>query len=110
MRKYCPLTKEVAFARLDKRLSDEEKRELCDSETLVEYHFSLGMWIRNTWIYNNDPERVKSLQASLDKQNDDLDADILLFQPTADFISEEILEAYQEYLKQNYVQQTPAKK
>ena len=28
MRKWCPLTKEIAFARLDKMLSDEEKEEI----------------------------------------------------------------------------------
>jgi hypothetical protein len=26
MKKYCPLTKEIAFARLDKRLSEEDKK------------------------------------------------------------------------------------
>ena len=26
MKKYCPLTKEIAFARLDRRLSEEDKQ------------------------------------------------------------------------------------
>lgn len=28
MKKYCPLTKEIAFARLDKRLSEEDKKSI----------------------------------------------------------------------------------
>ena len=28
MKKYCPLTKEIAFAWLDKRLSEEDKKSI----------------------------------------------------------------------------------
>ena len=57
MKKYCPLTKEIAFARLDKRLSDEDKKAILKARDMIEFHFSLGMWIRNTWIYGNEEER-----------------------------------------------------
>lgn len=48
MKKYCPLTKEIAFARLDKRLSEEDKKAILKARDMIEFHFSLGMWIRNT--------------------------------------------------------------
>ena len=41
-----PQTKNEAFAQLDAMLSEKEKRELVKSNP-IEYHFSLGLWIRN---------------------------------------------------------------
>ena len=46
MGKKSPQTKNEAFAQLDAMLSEEEKSELVKSDS-IEYHFSLGMWIRN---------------------------------------------------------------
>ena len=45
-----PKTKNEAFAQLDAMLSEDEKLEMVKSDPF-EYHFSLGMWIRNNWIY-----------------------------------------------------------
>lgn len=53
MKKYCPLTKGIAFARLDKRLSEEDKNAILKVRDMIEFYFTLGMWIRNTWIYGN---------------------------------------------------------
>ena len=43
MKKYCPLTKEIAFARLDKRLCEEDKKAILKAKDMVEFHFTLGM-------------------------------------------------------------------
>jgi len=45
----CPKTAAEAFKRLDKRLSEEEKKAIRQAEDVCEFHFSLGMWIRNYW-------------------------------------------------------------
>ena len=58
METKIPKTKNEAFAQLDAMLSDEEKRELVKSAP-IEHHFSLGMWIRNNWIYQQEEEDVK---------------------------------------------------
>ena len=47
MENKIPQTKNEAFALLDAMLSEEEKSELAKSDP-IEYHFSLGMWIRNS--------------------------------------------------------------
>lgn len=65
MKKNCPLTKEIAFARLDKRLSQEDKNTILKARDMIEFHFTLGMWIRNTWIYGNEEERVQALAKDL---------------------------------------------
>ena len=65
MKKYCPLTKEIAFARLNKRLSEEDKSVILKARDMIEFHFTLGMWIRNTCIYGNEEERVEALAKDL---------------------------------------------
>ena len=40
MKKYCPLTKENAFERLDKRLSEEDKKTILKSKDTIEFHFT----------------------------------------------------------------------
>lgn len=60
MKTKIPQTKNEVFAQLDGMLSEEEKSELAKSEP-IEYHFSLGMWIRNNWIYEQEEEDVKRL-------------------------------------------------
>ena len=41
-----PHTKQEAFAQLDEMLSEKDKNELVKGDA-IEFHFSLGMWIRN---------------------------------------------------------------
>ena len=89
MKKYCPLTKEIAFARLDKRLSEEEKKTILMVRDMIEFHFSLGMWIRNTWIYGNEEDRVEALAKDLGED--------LWFSP--DDLSSAILDGYKKHLK-----------
>ena len=84
-----PQTKNEAFAQLDEMLSEEDKRELAKSDA-IKYHFSLGMWIRNNWIYELKEEDVKRLAKAFRTE-------MLFFE--ADSLSEKIIEYYQRYLK-----------
>ena len=89
MKKYCPLTKEIAFARLDKRLCEEDKMAIFKAKDMIEFHFTLGMWIRNTWIYGNEEERVEALAKDLGEE---------IFWD-ADSISTAIIDGYKKHLK-----------
>lgn len=89
MKKNCPLTKEIAFARLDKRLSEEDKKAILKAKDMIEFHFSLGMWIRNTWIYGNEEERVEALAKDLGEN--------LWF--SADDLSSAIFDGYKKHLR-----------
>jgi len=89
MKRYCPLTKEIAFARLDKRLTEEDKNAIIKARDMIEFHFTLGMWIRNTWIYGNEDKRVKALAKDLGEN--------LWFSP--DDLSSALLDGYKKYLK-----------
>ena len=89
MKKYCPLTKEIAFARLDKRLSEEDKNAILKAKDTIEFHFSLGLWIRNTWIYGNEEERVEALAKDL--------GEVIFWD--ADSVSSALLDGYKKHLK-----------
>lgn len=89
MKKNCPLTKETAFVRLDKRLSKEDKNAILKAKDMIEFHFSLGMWIRNTWIYGNEEERVEALAKDLGED--------LWF--SADDLSSALLDGYKKHLR-----------
>ena len=84
MKTKIPQTKNEAFAQLDAMLSEEEKRELAKSDP-IEYHFTLGMWIRNNWIYEQEEENVKRLAKAFRME-------MLFFE--ADNLSEKIIEYY----------------
>ena len=84
-----PQTKQEAFALLDEMLSEKDKSELVKSDP-IDYHFSLGMWIRNNWIYEQEEENVKRLANAFR-------IEMLFFD--ADGLSEKIIEYYQRYLK-----------
>ena len=89
MNEIIPKTKKECFTQLDEMLSDEEKSELVKSDP-IEYHFSLGMWIRNNWIYGQEEEDVKRLAKAFRME-------MLFFE--ADSLSGKIIEYYQRYLK-----------
>ena len=89
MKTKIPQTKNEAFAQLDAMLSEKEKSELAKGDAIA-YHFSLGMWIRNNWIYEQSEEDVNRLAKAFR-------AEILFFQ--ADSLSEKIIEYYQRYLR-----------
>ena len=35
---------------------------------MIDLHFLLGLWIRNTWIYGNEEERVEALTKDLGEE------------------------------------------
>ena len=56
-----PKTKKECFALLDEMLSKEDKEAIVQMEDTIELHFTLGLWIRNNWIYNQTEEEIKAL-------------------------------------------------
>ena len=70
-------------------LSEEDKSAIMNGDP-IEFHFSLGMWIRNNWIYEQNEEDVKRLAKAFRTE-------MLFFE--ADSLSEKIIEYYQRYLK-----------
>ena len=91
-----PRTKEECFAILDEMLSAEEKAQIAEMEDTIDLHFSLGLWIRNNWIYPQSQEAVEKLLRQFDDSGDE---DMPMFIHPDDY-SSIILDAYQEYLKQ----------
>ena len=85
----CPKTAAEAFKRLDRRLTNEEKLQKTKAKDLVEFHFGLGMWIRNYWIYTGERENLESLLKDLGEP------EFLI----GDMASSAILEAYQKHLR-----------
>jgi hypothetical protein len=89
METKIPQTRNEAFAQLDAMLSEEDKSAIMNGDP-IEFHFSLGMWIRNNWIYKQEEEDVKRLAKAFRTE-------MLFFE--ADSLSEKIIEYYQRYLK-----------
>ena len=93
-----PKTKEECFALLDKELSEADKRYLIeDEDAAMDVHFSLGMWIRNNWIYPLGDEERKNLMQQFAESDDKLGLSMLCY--SADMASSTIIESYVEYLK-----------
>ena len=89
METKIPKTKKEAFAQLDEMLSEKDKKGLANGEA-IEFHFSLGMWIRNNWIYEQAEEDVKHLAEMFGDNPDFFHADDL---------SGKIIESYQRHLR-----------
>ena len=83
-----PSNKKDCFAQLDEMLSEADKKAIVGAGDLFEFHFTLGLWIRNNWLYERTAEDEESLCQAFD---------IPFYEP--DELSSEILEAYQKYLK-----------
>ena len=82
-------TREEIFAQLDGMLNEKEREAYMKADP-IEYHFSLGMWIRNNWIYEQEEEDVMRLAKAFR-------VDPEFFDP--DDLSSKILESYKRYLK-----------
>ena len=89
METKIPQTKNEAFAQLDAMLSEEDKNAIMNGDP-IEFHFTLGMWIRNNWIYEQEAEDVKRLAKAFRTE--------MLFFEAGD-LSMKIIEYYQRYLK-----------
>ena len=82
-----PATLEECYAALDTLLDEATKEDIKTSsgdELIGNYHFGLGMWIRNNWIYPAADKIAKVfLDAGIDHPDD---------------MSSIILEGYRSYL------------
>ena len=96
MENKIPKTKEECFAQLDAMLSDEDKNELKNSEDVIRFHFSLGMWIRNNWIYPLSEEERDTFMMMF---ADDEKSEFGFYFSHPDMTSSDIIEKYVEYLK-----------
>lgn len=92
MNEKIPRTKEECFAQLDDMLSEEDKKALMENEDLFDYYFTLGLWIRNNWIYplKRVDEKIFMEMFVEDKRS------LLYIHP--DSMSSVIIEKYVEYL------------
>ena len=88
-----PKTRKECFAQLDEMLSEEDKKVIMEAEDTIEFHFSLGLWIRNNWLYDCSPEDAENLYKVFG-------LDTTISQP--DELSSVILEAYQKYLRRKH--------
>jgi hypothetical protein len=96
MNKNKPKTKEECFAQLDEMLSEEDKKDLMENEDLFDYHFTLGLWIRNNWIYPMGDEELQSLMKQFVDEDKDSPFGFMFIHP--DQMSSTIIEKYVEYL------------
>ena len=87
-----PKTGKECFAQSDEKLSEADKKAIVEAEDLFEFHFTLGLWIRNNWLYDRSEEELESLSKAFG-------IDVPYF--AADDLSSEILEAYQKHLRKS---------
>lgn len=85
-----PITKKECFAQLNEMLSEEDRLAIVESKDVDEFHFSLGLWIRNNWLYPQSQEETEKLLKSFGENP-------LFCHP--DDQSSIILKAYRKYLK-----------
>lgn len=91
MNEIIPKTKKECFALLNEMLSEEDKQAIIKSEDVdIDFHFSLGLWIRNNWLYPQSQENLKILLKDFGEEG-------LYFHH--DDLSSVILKAYRKYLK-----------
>ena len=86
----CPKNKKECFDQLDEMLSETDKQAIIDAKDIIEFHFTLGLWIRNNWLYDCSEEEQESLCKAVG-------VDVPFFE--ADELSSAILEAYKKHLK-----------
>ena len=78
----------------------KDKKTIRDAENMIDYHFGLGLRIRNNWYYCGERENIASLLKDLgeDIVFDEESGDLLFF-GGGDNFSTVILNAYQKHLK-----------
>ena len=89
MTEIIPKTNRECYALLDKMLSEEDKRAII-AKGIDELHFTLGLWIRNNWLYPQSTEETEELLKTFSKEP-------RFYHP--DDFSSIILEAYRKHLK-----------
>ena len=89
MEKRIPKTNKECYSLLDEMLSEEDKQAIVKMD-MFELHFTLGLWIRNNWIYPQSQEETEKLLKTFSKESQ-------FYHP--DDCSSIILEAYRKHLK-----------
>ncbi len=89
MNNQIPKTNRECYALLDEMLSEEDKQAIVKMD-VFELHFTLGLWIRNNWIYPQSSEETEALLNTFSKKP-------RFYHP--DDCSSIILEAYRKHLK-----------
>jgi len=92
METRIPKTNRECYALLDEMLSEEDKQYIIEKGA-DELHFTLGLWIRNNWLYPQSPEETEELIKTFGKKH----SYEPLFEP--DVCSSIILEEYLKHLK-----------
>lgn len=99
MENQIPKTKEECFAILDAMLSEKDKKVMIRKD-YFDYHFTLGLWIRNQWLYPMNEEDYLALSRvfAVDRKRFKLyiDNNIPI---SADELSGEIISRYIDYLR-----------
>ena len=85
-----PRTKKECFAQLDEMLSETDKQAIIEAKDFIGFHYTLGLWIRNNWLYDRSDEELDLLSRAFGM-------DVPFFE--ADEFSSEILKAYKKHLK-----------
>ena len=97
MKSRIPKSKEECFALLDQQLSDEDKLFLKqDEDATADVHFTLGIWIRNNWIYRREADEIKKLMEEFVAPNDRFQLGMMCY--SRDMASHPIIESYIKYL------------
>ena len=61
-----PSNKKECYAQLDEMLSEAYKKAIVEAGDLFEFHFTLGLRIRNNWLYGRTAEDEESLCQAFD--------------------------------------------
>ena len=99
MENQLPKTKEECFAILDAIISEENKQIMIRKD-YFDYHFTLGLWIRNHWLYPMNEEDYLTLSRvfAVDRKRFKLYIDYNI-PISVDELSGEIIRSYIDYLK-----------
>jgi len=98
--KSFPKTVNEAVDRLIEELDDDVLAKVRDSTNLTEFHFGLGMYIRNQFgIWGRNEELLKDAQARFEIPDDKSDVRYYLFMHP-DNASDVILEELQKRLRE----------
>ena len=80
---------------MDNRRPQTKEEELKNCEDTINYHFTLGMWIRNNWIYPlKDYERESFMKMFEDENRSPYGSHFI----HPDEVSSTIIEKYVKYL------------
>lgn len=88
-----PTTKQECFQKLESLLSEEDLNKIKSDpfSNDIDYHFSLGLWIRNNWLYKHREHFEKIFSTTPEE-------DGFVMPQMADDKSAEIIDEFLDYL------------